>query len=181
MVYYTIVRRVGNDRAAKDASRRRGLEALLPLFGVPADTRMAKDELGRPCLPEYPELMISLSHADPFTAVAVGSTSVGVDLEREDRIRDPEALARRFFTARELEEVTSSPDPRRAALAVWTRKEALGKYIGTGLAENLSVCTAVPPEGAAFYTEWLEEAGVRYALTLCAKDPPTFVAIEEDR
>ena len=68
-----------------------------------------------------------------------------------------------------------------AMLAVWTRKEALGKYIGTGLAENLSVCTAVPSEGAAFYTEWLEEAGVRYALTFCAKDPPTFVAIEEDR
>ena len=181
MVYYTIVRRVGNDRAAKDAARKRGLEKLLPLFGVPTDTRMEKDGLGRPCLPECPALAVSLSHADPFTVVAVGSAPVGVDLEREDRIRDPEALARRFFTPREAEEVTSFPHPQRAALAVWTRKEALGKYIGTGLADTMKICTSVPPEGAAFYTEWLEEAGVRYALTLCAKDRPTFVAIEEDR
>ncbi len=175
MVYYTIVRRDGNDRRAKDAARTAALRRLLPLLGVPLDAAVARDENGRLYLPAYPHVDINVSHADPLTAVVAGTTRVGVDVEREDKLRDPEALARRFFTEREIQAVTSSPDPREAALTVWTRKEAMGKYIGTGLAKTLADCTFTPPDGTAFYTKILTENGCRYALTVCADQPPTSV------
>ena len=172
MVYYTIVRRVGNDRAAKDAARAEALRRLLPRFGVPEDTPVARDGRGRIYLPDHPEIDVNFSHADPFTVAVAGTARVGVDMEAEDGIRDPEGLARRFFTPRETEAVTSSQDLRGAVLTVWTRKEAMGKYIGTGLAATMGDCTFSPPTGTSFFEETLTVGGVRYVLTVLSHEPP---------
>lgn len=177
MVYYTIVRRGGEDRAAKDAACAEGLGRLLPLFGKRPDEGQARDERGRRYLPACPDLDFNLSHAHSLTVVAVGTTRVGVDVECADRIRDPEALARRFFTENERREVLSAADKADAALTVWTRKEAFGKHVGTGLSATLDLCTCTPPDDLSFYTTTLAMDGHRYTLTLCGSEPP--VAVDE--
>ena len=176
MVYYTVIRREGKDRASKDEARNAALRRLLPLFGVPGDAAVARDENGRLYLPSCPRVDINLSHADPLTVLVAGDARVGVDLEREDRVRDPEGLARRFFTDRERQAVLTAHDPKEAALGVWTRKEAMGKYIGTGLAKTLSLCTFSPPDGTAFYTRTFTWDGCRLALTVCAHEAPKLIA-----
>ena len=180
MVYYTIVRRAEDTRAAKDAARAAGLSLLLPLLDLPSDTPLMKTESGCPYLKGAPGVHLSLSHAFPFTVVAVSDRPVGVDVENERGIRDPERLANRFFTEAEQDAVSSSTDPKLTTLAIWTRKEAVGKYYGDGLAAYLTTCTSTPPVETAFHEEHLSHNGFRYILTTCAHECPIFVPSVEE-
>lgn len=172
MTVYTVVRREGDAPEARMRARTCALAQLLPQLGVPKDVRVEKDRAGRPYFPDHPALFISISHAPRLTAVAVSHRPVGVDLECPARIRDPEGIARRFFTE---DERAALPDPLTsdAVCRVWTRKEALGKYDGRGLGATLSISTQNPPDDASFYTEIFADDGVRYCLTLCTHFPPT--------
>ena len=179
MVYYTVVRRDSNSRAAKDAAKAAGFSLLLPLFGLDGNTPLMKDESGRPFLEGAPKMGISCSHAYPFTVVAISNRPVGVDLETEAAIRDPERLSARFFTEEEQRALAISNDKRLTALSVWTRKEAMGKYYGDGLAAHISACTSKPPKETAFYEEqWVHE-NCRYILTFCAHESPSLVSFFE--
>lgn len=172
MTYYTLVRRLGDGRAEKDDATRQGLDRLLPLMGAPEGTPLSHDDRGRPCLPHLPKLFISISHAAPFTAVALSDAPVGVDIEDTRGIRDPKGLAERFFTEAEQRAVLTSDAPLEAALSVWTGKEAVGKYLGSGLAGIRTLSTHDLPDGTALYREVLYECGVRYELCLCAHSVP---------
>lgn len=171
MTVYTVVRREGDGSDERARARACALAQLLPQLGVSKDARVEKDGAGRPYFPDCPALFISISHAPRFTAVAVSLRPVGVDLECPSRIRDPEGIARRFFTE---DERAALPDPLTpdAVCRVWTRKEAFGKYDGRGLGETLSISTGDPPDGAAFYTEIFADGGVSYCLTLCTHFSP---------
>ena len=174
-MYYTIVRRPGEGRGDLDAARDAALAHLLPLVGV-SGAAVAHDEVGRPYLVNRPDLFISVSHADGLTAVALSSCPVGLDLEGAAAIRDPEGLARRFFTETEQAEVASAPDVRRAVLGIWTRKEALGKYRGTGLAAVLDHATCE----ADFHTRFFLFGGSEYAITVCGEGEPEYRPFEAD-
>lgn len=87
---------------------------------------------GKPRLVEpAAELDFSLSRAGPRLLLAVSAVPVGVDVERRDR--DVEAgVARIAFADDERAELEhAGPD---AFLACWTRKEAVLKALGHGLA-----------------------------------------------
>ena len=170
MTVYTVVLRGGDARADKDAARREALARLLPLLGARPDAAVAHDEAGCPFLPDYPDISISISHAAPFTAVAASTARVGLDVECVESVRDPASLARRFFTEGEQETLVGAPDLADAVCAVWTRKEALAKYVGTGLSATLSQCTETPPAGCAFQTERLSASEKHYVLTLCTDE-----------
>ncbi len=64
----------------------------------------------------------------------------GVDIEFLQRRIEWEKLARRFFTPDEYAALMEIPEPRRQAafLAGWTRKEAVIKAVGDGLALPLN-------------------------------------------
>ena len=172
MTYYTLVRRRDDSRAAKDSASRVALDRLLPLLGADTGAVLSRDGRGKPFFSELPELCVSISHAFPFTAVVLSHAPVGIDLEEMGSIRDPEGIARRFFTEEEQKAVCSSDDPCAVVLSVWVAKEAVGKYLGTGLAESLSVCSFDPPAGTALYREAISVDGVPYALCLCAHSKP---------
>lgn len=169
MTFYTVVLREGDARADKDTARGRALARLLPLLGADAHAAVSHDESGRPFLPDHPEISVSISHAAPFTAVAVSTARVGVDVECVEAVRDPAKLARRFFTEGEQAALADAADPA-AVCAVWTRKEALAKYVGTGLADTLSRCTETPPAGGSFQSERFATADRHYVLTLCTDE-----------
>ena len=91
---------------------------------------------GKPLLVEpAAELDFSLSRAGPRLLLAVSPAPVGVDVERLDR--DAEAgVARIAFAEDERAELDALPPDARASafLACWTRKEAVLKALGHGLA-----------------------------------------------
>ncbi|MBQ9162950.1 MAG: 4'-phosphopantetheinyl transferase superfamily protein [Clostridia bacterium] len=85
---------------------------------------------GNDAVPEF-----SVSHTDKFVAAAISlQGGVGVDIELggsfdEDRLCK---MAKRFFSDGELTDFESAADRRREFLKIWTRKEAVSKYFGTG-------------------------------------------------
>jgi 4'-phosphopantetheinyl transferase len=114
---------------------------LMRLFATRADTDAASvlidhDEPGRPIVRGNAGLMLAVAHSGDFVACAISTRRVGVDIERSDRIEADDDLARRVCTSHERRELERLPAPlRRAALIrLWTRKEAVVKALGVGLA-----------------------------------------------
>jgi 4'-phosphopantetheinyl transferase len=94
------------------------------------------DEGGRPIVRGDARLMLAVAHSGEFVACAVSTRRVGVDVERSDRVEADHDLARRVCTPGERRQLERLPAPlRRAALIrLWTRKEAVVKALGAGLA-----------------------------------------------
>ena len=106
---------------------------------------------GRPGLDQQAGLSFNVSHADGRAVVAVaGAGDVGIDIERMRHIPDAVELATEFFSQREVAAIRSCPESSRsrAFLAMWTRKEAVVKAIGTGLSLPLD-SFELEPIGAA--------------------------------
>jgi 4'-phosphopantetheinyl transferase len=81
-------------------------------------------------------LHFNLSHTDAMLALAVSRThAVGVDVEAVTRKVELLALAKRYFAAREYEELQEldTTEQRERFFALWTLKEAWLKACGLGL------------------------------------------------
>lgn len=121
---------------------------------------------GRPFLPHAPFLDISFSHTVSLAVCALldkreiksevavipdktpSTWQIGVDAEplSSPTTRDPLAFSRRFFGAHEQTFVSTSRDPARALLEVFTAKEAYAKQCGDGLAKHLSKTDTMAPD-----------------------------------
>ncbi len=76
--------------------------------------------------PELPGVHFSLAHSGSYAVCAIADTAVGVDIERADR--KGRGVAERYF----------SPNECALPLAyIWTRKEAVAKADGRGIAIGL--------------------------------------------
>jgi 4'-phosphopantetheinyl transferase len=91
---------------------------------------------GKPRLSGGGPLRFNLSHSDSLALIAVTwEREIGVDIERVERERDFEALARRGLEPSAAEAVRRAPaaERARAFYAAWVRREAVAKCIGAGL------------------------------------------------
>lgn len=121
---------------------RRSLRRLLSAYtGCPPDgIRFAIGKHGRPHL-EGPAarsgLDFNLSHSGDEMLIALARRPVGVDVESRANLPDDfRALARDWFAPGEVRDLAklASWDRGDAFLAAWTRKEAVSKALGLGLA-----------------------------------------------
>ena len=122
---------------------RGGLRELLGAYlGDPAAAlRFRQGARGKPALAgEATGLHFNLSHSGDRVLYAVARREVGVDLEAMDRRVDEAAVAERVCTVREWTAFQALPAERQrdAFFACWTRKEAVAKAIGEGLASGLN-------------------------------------------
>lgn len=106
----------------------------------PRDLSLNEDSEGKPHVDDHSEETsaphFNIAHAADAVVVALSwDQPVGIDIEPQDRIEDPEALAQRVCTETELRRLQSLPAADRAAffLHIWTCKEAFLKATGTGL------------------------------------------------
>ena len=130
-----------------DALRCVTAEALLR-YAVGGDVSVARTPEGKPYLPDAPDFHFNLTHSGDFTAIAYGSSPVGVDIERirPDGIRP--GIAQRFFTPAERE-FASTPEK---FYQVWSMKESYLKFLGTGLAYPLQTFDVLSePLASQFY------------------------------
>jgi len=136
------------------AAARTALRQLLggALETDPRGLRFVYGPHGKPalCTPNGGDLHFNLSHSGTIAMVAMSrGRVVGIDVERVRPDFDVEATARRWFSRAEYDGISSLPvSVRRSAFfVVWTRKEALIKARGDGLATGLDRFTvAVPPD-----------------------------------
>jgi 4'-phosphopantetheinyl transferase len=99
----------------------------------PRELTIVEGEHGKPALAGR-EIEFNASHSGDLVALAFArTTAVGIDVERRRTLRNPLALARRFFSPDELAYVTASADVNEAFFTVWTAKEAIVKANGKGI------------------------------------------------
>jgi 4'-phosphopantetheinyl transferase len=98
-------------------------------------------ERGKPALADPAvELRFNLSHSGDLAVVAFsGELEVGVDVEWVRPRKDLLALARRALPAEEAAAVAAGPPEARLTIfhAAWTRREAVAKCLGVGIAAPL--------------------------------------------
>jgi phosphopantetheinyl transferase len=105
---------------------------LIPIYEEP---------YGKPDFPKESGLHFSLSHTRAYACCAVSLRPVGVDVE--EHIDPYEDLCAMCLTNAEDTYLKSYPDRAgriRAFTQLWTRKEALGKYLGCGMDDSV-LCT----------------------------------------
>ncbi len=131
------------DRRRYIAARGRLRELLGDYLGAsPGAIEFGYSESGKPHV-SYPatDLKFNVSHSRQIGLFAFArGRDVGVDVELGARLGDDlTALTRRVFSARERVRWLLRPEAERRAafLDVWTRKEALLKASGRGIADGL--------------------------------------------
>jgi 4'-phosphopantetheinyl transferase len=108
-------------------------------------------EHGKPRLRSHPHLHFNLAHSSDLLLLAISTAGeVGVDVERVRPLRDALAVARRFFTGREAAWLEQQDLPQRDTgfFHLWTRKEAVLKGSGMGIAHGLNALEFIEDGGA---------------------------------
>lgn len=101
----------------------------------PQEIIFSANKYGKPLLTEG-NIEFNLSHSGDYALVAVSrERNVGVDIEKIRSDIEIENLASRYFSPREISELTALPPEQRmhAFFHCWTRKEAYIKAQGLGL------------------------------------------------
>jgi 4'-phosphopantetheinyl transferase len=157
---------------------------------APAEISLRTGHHGKPELsaPLENRLSFNLTHSGELALVAISnSTEVGVDVERLRPLPDAGRLATRFFTPAESAALDQVPEAERASafFRLWTRKEALLKATGIGIAQGLGrfevscdvagrlISVDGDPAGAAQWTlhSWRPAEG--YQAAVAAPRPDT--------
>lgn len=95
------------------------------------------EAMGMNIVNRSPSLLFNVSHSSELALIGVcGGHEIGVDLECIKPVSEAERIVDSFFTPAERAEFAAIPEPQKAVAFFrgWTRKEAVLKGIGTGLA-----------------------------------------------
>lgn len=112
---------------------------------------------GKPRLAARPDSPgFSLTHSGGLVGVALGAGPVGVDVERHRPLSDLDGLARHALSPAERRSGHLGAD---GFLVTWTRKEALLKATGTGLASPMDAITLSDPGTPARVLDWPDAVG----------------------
>lgn len=97
------------------------------------DVTVTRDEYGKPHIAKPQGIFVSVTHAENLLLVAVAEHEIGIDAEREGRrVRNPSALARRYFCEDEIDFLGENPT-ETTFTDMWVKKEALSKLLGKGV------------------------------------------------
>jgi 4'-phosphopantetheinyl transferase len=158
------------------------------LITDPKELRFSYSKKEKPSLgPAYAdsEITFNVSHSGGIALCAFARRrDLGVDVEKLRHDFDVEAIARRFFSAREQQQLGDLPATEKvhAFFSCWTRKEAYIKATGDGLSlpltqfdvslaeGNTNALLATRPDSAEAKRWRLCEvpAGTGYVAALCA-------------
>lgn len=125
------------------ATLRCALSAYFPDV-EPAQWSFSRNDYGRPYIsgPRHAgAIAFNLSHTDSMIVLAIcRSGDLGVDVENLSRVCEPAALANRFFSLKESEELLGLGEQaqRDRFFDLWTLKESYIKACGMGLAIPLA-------------------------------------------
>ncbi len=134
------------------------LRLLLAVYAdqSPQELRFGYGDKGKPYLTLEDRAVpcFNLSHSDELALIGVTlDEELGVDVELLRPMPDALSIAQHFFSANEIADLSSVPEPRIAQtfFNCWTRKEAYIKAVGDGLSAPLDAfdVTLLPGHPAA--------------------------------
>lgn len=102
-----------------------------------------RGEFGKPYLPDFPEWQFNLSHSGEKLLIAVSDEMpVGIDIEKIKPRRSLVDLVKKCFAVSEQNYWFALPENEQLNVfyEFWTRKEAVVKGIGRGIALGLNRC-----------------------------------------
>ena len=122
-------------------------------------------------------VFFSVSHTHDVFGLAEADFELGLDLQKNGS-RDVRKIARRFFVEEEISSLKNLPQAscEREFLRIWTRKEALVKYMGAGLKDVLSR-EQVLDRGDVRFIDLELEQGITGALCIPAGEKDDEVSI----
>lgn len=128
----------------------------------------AKNEHGKPYIVGTP-IHYNISHSGQYVVLVTAYSEVGVDIQ-EKRSACKESVAKRFFSDKEWKDISkceSEEDKKDSFYYIWCRKEAYGKYLGTGLStEVLQTNVLVDVDDV----QWIEYEAVNgYQISICSR------------
>jgi len=138
--------------AATWLTARAGLRYLLGRYldETPQSLIVKTGPNGKPFVENPFQLSFNISHSGSIAVIAVTDRDVGIDVEQLERQVDTAAVLRRFFSPAEQASYAQyrQVDPRRTFFRGWTRKEAVLKATGEGIAglahNEISFAPALP-------------------------------------
>ena len=108
--------------------------ALKKVFGVEDVKEPKLNEYKKPYF-EDSQIHFNVSHSKDAVAVAVSDGEVGVDVESFLRYNEDKAYL--TCTKSEIEKINKAKTPSVEFIKIWTKKEAVGKYLGKGVDRKL--------------------------------------------
>lgn len=131
---------------------------------------------GRPRIDALPRLRLSVAHSGTCAALAVAlGTAVGIDVEALDVALEADEILRVAAAPGEViaaRGAAPETDRRQQALALWTRKEAVLKAAGTGLAGRPTSIVTGGPDPAPRVRSWPQAPQLAPQLRLRTLRPP---------
>ena len=115
-------------------------KALREVYGIDEPPLFEYSEHGKPSIVGHPEIYFNLSHCRSVVACVVSSLPVGVDVEEVREFK--ESLARYVLNDEEYAMISSSPQPDREFIRLWTMKESCLKLTGEGITRDLKTVLA---------------------------------------
>jgi 4'-phosphopantetheinyl transferase len=137
----------------------------------PQEVRIVRDRRGKPSLksdPYDPPLAFNLSHSGDHALLAVGARDgIGVDIEEIKPLEDLPGIAAMVLSPPELAALEQRDEDARQELffQMWTRKEAVAKAAGEGLAIELRGVRIDPAD---------PEESPRFQATLAGAAEPAY-------
>ncbi|MFW5427892.1 MULTISPECIES: 4'-phosphopantetheinyl transferase family protein [Bacillus] len=159
------------------------------MYDLPIDQIVfATEGNGKPVVRHIPSFHFNLSHSGDWVVCVIDDAPVGIDIEEIKPI--DLAIAKRFFSADEYEDLLSQPAERQEAyfFHLWSMKEAFIKLTGKGLSYGLSSFTArLSEDGQATLTLPDHEAPCfvqtysldpAYQMAVCTRKPSAAERVE---
>lgn len=148
-------------------------EALREEYGLAEVPDFELGAFGKPRLKGHPEIHFNLSHCRNGVMCIVDESPVGCDIECIPSAPDEDVM-RAAFSEDERSRILTSENPPLEYASLWTKKEALLKMTGRGLAEaDLPNILHSP---AALTAEFIQDSNPSkgYTWTICKKLHPEF-------
>lgn len=138
---------------------------------APADVTYGQHANGKPFISNA-NLEFSLSHTGNEGLLSVSRAVTGIDIENEQRQTEPLKLARRFFSASEYQQLSEVAADRQQTvfLQAWTRKEAVVKCHGGGIASGLKDFSTLQTEPQTVIVDYGNRRESYYCCNLPGPD-----------
>lgn len=134
--------------------------------GVYEKAEFAKSAHGKPYIIGHP-IHYNISHSAQYAVLVTADSEIGVDVqERKSVCMD--AMAKRFFSKIEWQtfsELESDEEKKKLFFYIWCRKEAYGKYLGTGLSTEVLQTNVLSDLTDVQFIEY--EAAEGYQISIC--------------
>ena len=104
-------------------------------YGLTAAPQFEYNEHGKPAIMGHPEIHFNLSHCRAGVICVLSDRPVGVDIESIREYRD--SLTRYTMNEQEQQQIATAERPDVAFTCLWTMKEAVLKWKGCGITNDL--------------------------------------------